>query len=136
MTKEEYQNILQMPIGKPLDNPHFTGILYENPLVEGEDVKAALITFEPGCINDYHIHHLAQQTIICVGGKGYYQEEGKEAIEMKPGDAIAIPVETKHWHGAAKDSWFSHIVIYSKAKEGFYAQWCEPVPKDIYEQLK
>jgi quercetin dioxygenase-like cupin family protein len=55
---------------------------------------------------------------------------------MKPGDAIAIPVEVRHWHGAAKDSWFSHIVVYSKAHEGFHAEWCEPVPQEIYDGLE
>ena len=77
-----------------------------------------------------------EQTIICTGGRGWYQEEGKDAIEMKPGDAIAIPVEVRHWHGAAKDSWFSHIVVYSKAHEGFHAEWCEPVPQEIYDGLE
>lgn len=136
MTKDEFQEILQMPIGDVLDNPNFTGTVYLRPLVTGVDVQTQLVTFEPGCINSYHIHHGSEQTIICVGGRGYYQEEGKEVIEMKPGDAIAIPTEVRHWHGAAKDSWFSHIVIYSKANVGFYAEWNEPVPNEIYEELK
>ena len=135
-SKEEYQNELNMEIGSELNNPNFTGKVYGNPMVEGKDVKCTLITFEPGCINSYHIHHGSEQTIICVGGRGWYQEEGKEAVEMKPGDAIAIPTETRHWHGAAKDSWFSHIVVYSKANVGFHAEWCEPVPEEIYQKLK
>ena len=76
------------------------------------------------------------QMLIVVFGHGWYQEEGKDAIEMRPGDGIAIPVETRHWHGAAKDSWFSHIVVYSKAHEGFYAEWCERVPDEIYDTLE
>lgn len=64
-------------------------------MVEGKDVKCTLITFEPGCINSYHIHHGSEQTIICVGGRGWYQEEGKELSEMRPGDAIAIPTRNK-----------------------------------------
>ena len=116
--------------------PDATGDVWLIPLVTGNDVQTQMVTFAPGCINDYHIHHGSEQTIICTGGRGWYQEEGKPAIEMKPGDAIAIPVEVRHWHGAAKDSWFSHIVVYSKAHEGFHAEWCEPVPQEIYDGLE
>ncbi len=86
-SKEEYQNEINMEIGSQLNNPIFTGKVYGNPMVEGKDVKCTLITFETGCINSYHIHHGSEQTIICVGGRGCYQEEGKEAVEMRPGDS-------------------------------------------------
>ena len=135
-TFEEYQAELRMPIGPKLDNPHFTGDVWLVPLVTGNDVQTQMVTFAPGCINDYHIHHGSEQTIICTGGRGWYQEEGKPAVEMKPGDAIAIPVEVRHWHGAARDSWFSHIVVYSRAHEGFHAEWCERVPAEIYDGLE
>lgn len=74
-----------------MNNPIFTGKVYGNPMVEGKDVKCTLITFEPGCINSYHIHHGSEQTIICVGGRGCYQEEVKEAVEMRPGDSKYDP---------------------------------------------
>ena len=114
---------------------YFSGVTYLAVLT-GEQIPTINVTFAPGCINDYHIHHGSEQTIICTGGRGWYQEEGKEAVEMRPGDAIAIPVETRHWHGAAKDSWFSHIVVYSRAHEGFHAEWCERVPAEIYDGLE
>ena len=72
------------------------------------------VTFEPGCRNNWHIHHAKSgggQILVCVAGRGYYQVEGKEAVEMKPGDCINIPAEVKHWHGAASDEWFSHLAI-------------------------
>ena len=72
------------------------------------------MTFEPGCRNNWHIHHAKSgggQILVCVAGRGYYQVEGKEAVEMKPGDCINIPAEVKHWHGAAPDEWFSHLAI-------------------------
>ena len=72
------------------------------------------VTFEPGCRNNWHIHHAKSgggQILVCVAGRGYYQVEGKEAVEMKPGDCINIPAEVKHWHGAAPDEWFSHLAI-------------------------
>ena len=72
------------------------------------------MTFEPGCRNNWHIHHADKgggQILVCVAGRGYYQEEGKEAVEMKPGDCINIPAGVKHWHGATAKSWFSHIAV-------------------------
>ncbi|MBT9903401.1 cupin domain-containing protein [Anaerostipes hadrus] len=90
------------------------------------------------CRNNWHIHHAKNgggQIIICVAGRGYYQEEGKEAIEMKPGDCINIPPEVKHWHGAAKDSWFSHLAVEVPGEETSN-EWCEAVSDEEYGKLK
>lgn len=90
------------------------------------------------CRNNWHIHHAKQgggQILVCVAGRGYYQEEGKDAIEMKPGDSINVPVAVKHWHGAAPDSWFSHLAIEVPGVEGTN-EWLEPVNDDVYGKLK
>ena len=94
------------------------------------------VTFEPGCRNNWHIHHKAVQVLICVSGRGWYQEWGKEAVEMTPGTIIAIPAEVKHWHGAAKDSWFQHLTYHKDVQEGASNQWLEAVTDEIYNQLK
>ena len=96
------------------------------------------VTFEPGCRNNWHIHHAKSgggQILICTAGRGYYQEEGKEAEEMNPGDCINIPAEVKHWHGAAPDEWFSHLAI-EVPGEKTSSEWCEIVTNEIYEKLK
>ena len=90
------------------------------------------------CSNNWHIHHAKSgggQILVCVAGRGYYQEEGKDPIEMKPGDYINIPAEVKHWHGAAPDSWFSHLAIEVPGEEGSN-EWCEPVTNEVYSKLK
>ena len=89
---------------------------------------------EPGCRNNWHVHCADKgggQILICVGGRGYYQEWGKEAVEMKPGDCVNIPVGVKHWHGAAPDSWFSHLAIEVPGENGSN-EWLEPVDAEIY----
>ena len=93
------------------------------------------VTFEPGCINNWHVHHGRQQILVCVGGEGWYQEWGKEAIKMKPGDVISIPLDVKHWHGATKDSWFAHLSITVNGVEGS-SEWLEPVDPAAYDSLK
>lgn len=90
------------------------------------------------CSNNWHIHHAKSgggQILVCVGGRGYYQEEGKPAVEMNPGDCINIPAEVKHWHGAAPDSWFSHIAIEVPGEETSN-EWCEPVTDEEYGKLQ
>ena len=94
------------------------------------------VTFEPGCRNNWHIHHKSVQMLICVAGRGWYQEWGKEPVEMVPGTVIAIPTEVKHWHGAAKDSWFQHLTYMTNVEEGASNEWLEPVTDDIYNKLK
>ncbi|NSE04569.1 cupin domain-containing protein [Blautia wexlerae] len=90
------------------------------------------------CRNNWHIHHAKNgggQILVCVAGRGYYQEEGKDAVEMKPGDCINIPAEVKHWHGAAPDEWFSHLAIEVPGEETSN-EWCEPVTDATYKLLK
>lgn len=119
---------------------YFIGNSYLNPLTDPKNcaVFMANVTFEPGCRNNWHIHHAKNgggQILVCVAGRGYYQEEGKEAIEMKPGDCINIPAEVKHWHGAAPDSWFSHLAV-EVPGEDTSNEWCEPVTDEVYGKLK
>ncbi len=94
------------------------------------------VTFEPGCRNNWHIHHGAVQVLICVAGRGWYQQWGHEAIEMTPGTVIAIPAEVKHWHGAAKDSWFQHLTYHKDEQPGASNEWLEPVTDEVYSPLK
>jgi quercetin dioxygenase-like cupin family protein/quinol monooxygenase YgiN len=92
------------------------------------------VTFEPGCRNNWHIHHKAVQVLICVAGRGWYQEWGKEAVELTPGTVIAVPAEVKHWHGAAQDSWFQHLTYHKDAEEGASNEWLEPVTDELYNK--
>ncbi len=93
------------------------------------------VTFEPRCRNNWHIHHKQVQVLICVAGRGWYQEWGKEPQPMTPGTVIAIPAEVKHWHGAASDSWFQHLTYHKDVQEGASNEWCEPVDDDTYQAL-
>jgi len=127
------------PIGDPNDKfaQYFTGKSFLAP-VSTSQVGIFNVTFEPGCRNNWHIHHAKSgggQILICIAGRGYYQEEGKEAVEMKPGDCVNIPAEVKHWHGAAPDEWFSHLAI-EVPGEKTSSEWCEIVTDEIYGKLK
>lgn len=110
---------------------YFDGKSYLSPL----SGVASNVTFEPGCRNHWHIHHKGVQVLVCVAGRGWYQEWGKPAVELTPGTVIAIPAEAKHWHGAAKDSWFQHIAYMTKVKEGASNEWLEPVDSTEYNKL-
>ena len=94
------------------------------------------VTFEPRCRNNWHIHHGAVQVLICVAGRGWYQEWGKDAVEMTPGTIINVPPEVKHWHGAARDSWFQHLTYHKDTQPGASNEWQEPVTDAVYNQLK
>ena len=127
------------PIGEPNTafEKYFVGKSYLAP-VSKEQVGIFNVTFEPGCRYNWHIHHAKRgggQILVCVGGRGYYQEEGKEAIEMKPGDCINIPAEVKHWHGATPTEWFSHLAVEVPGEE-CSNEWCEPVSDEVYGVLK
>ena len=118
---------------------YFTGNSYLNPLAEAGKcpVFLANVTFEPGCRNNWHIHHAKSgggQLLICTAGEGWYQEEGKEAVSLTPGMVVTIPAEVKHWHGAKKDSWFSHIAV-EVPGEATSNEWCEPVDDAAYNAL-
>ena len=142
MSEEEFdkQNIFKK--GMPNDNfaKYFIGNSYLNPLTEyGKcPVFLANVTFEPMCRNNWHIHLSSKgggQILICIAGEGWYQEEGKEAVSLKPGMVITIPANVKHWHGAKKDSWFSHIAV-EVPGEDTSTKWCEPVSDEEYNKLK
>lgn len=113
---------------------YFIGQSYLNILTK-EQVLTANVTFEPGCRNNWHIHHKGGQILLVTGGRGYYQEWGKEPQELKKGDVVNIPPETKHWHGAARDSWFSHVAIEVPSENGSN-EWLEPVSDEEYNKLK
>ena len=101
-------------------------------------MPTAIVTFEPKCRNFWHIHHAKEnggQILICTGGRGYFQEYGKDPIEMTPGITVNIPPNVKHWHGACKDSWFQHIAIEVPGSE-CNTEWCEPVSDEDYNKLK
>lgn len=137
--KDAYQNSIFFPIGEPNDAfaPYFSGKSYLAPL-STEPIAFFNVTFEPGCRNNWHIHHATNgggQILIGVGGRGYYQEYGKSIVPLTPGSIINIPAEIKHWHGAAPDSWFSHIAIEVPGAQT-KTEWCEPVSDKEYGNLK
>ena len=136
--KAEYERGLMFPIGDPNDAfaQYFIGQSYIAP-VSSEQVPMFNVTFEPGCRNNWHIHHADKgggQMLVCVGGRGWYQEEGKPARELHPGDVVNIPANVKHWHGAAADSWFSHLAIEVEG-ENTSNEWLEPVDDEWYASL-
>ena len=149
------------PLGEPNDAyaKYFTGQSY---LALLDSVSGLCnVSFDPGCRNNWHVHHGATQILICVSGRGWYQEWGKPAVELKPGVTIAVPEGVKHWHGAAKDSWMQHLTYHANAKPGnsnelmeqreqsdarinsaesrqksSETQWLEPVTDEQYNTLQ
>lgn len=119
---------------------YFIGDSFLNPLTASEQCPLMLsnVTFEPGCRNNWHIHHAKKgggQILICTAGEGWYQEEGKDAVSLEPGTVVYIPVGVKHWHGAKKDTWFSHIAFEAPGEETSN-EWCEPVTDEEYGVLE
>lgn len=119
---------------------YFIGNSYLNPLTKpGEcPISLANVTFEPGCRNNWHIHHAKTgggQILICTAGSGWYQEEGKAPVSLEPGTVIVIPPVVKHWHGAKADSWFSHIAFEAPGTETSN-EWLEAVDDETYAKLK
>lgn len=110
----------------------FVGQSYLSMLVNEPDVNVGVgnVTFEPGCRNNWHIHHAGYQILLVTGGEGWYQEEGKAAQHLVPGDVIVTKDGIKHWHGATKDSWFSHVAITAGTPE-----WLEAVSNTLYDAL-
>ena len=135
--KERYQQTLMFPIGE--ENPYgqyFVGQSYLSP-VSTEQIPIYHVTFEPGCRNNWHIHHASSgggQMLICVGGQGWYQEWGKEPVAMTPGTVVNIPAGVKHWHGAAQDTWFSHLAVEIPGEDSCN-EWLEAVSDDAYRAL-
>ena len=137
--KTRFQQEMIFPIGEPNTAyaQYFKGNSYL-ARVSGEQVSIANVTFEPGCRNNWHIHHATKgggQMLIGVAGRGWYQEWGKPAQAILPGTVIHIPAGVKHWHGAADDSWFAHLAI-EIAGENASNEWLEPVSDEAYEKVK
>ena len=142
MNKEEFDRANVFGKGNSNVNfaEYFIGESFLNPLTKPGKcpVFLANVTFEPKCRNNWHIHHSTSgggQILICIAGEGWYQEEGKEAVSLKPGMVITIPANVKHWHGAKKDSWFSHIAVEVPGVDTSN-EWCEPVTDEEYDKLK
>lgn len=138
--QQEFEAVNVFGTGTPNTSfsQYFIGQSFLNPLTRPEDgLFLANVTFEPGCRNNWHIHHASKgggQILICTAGEGWYQEAGKEAVSLTPGKVIVIPPEVKHWHGAKKDSWFSHIAIEIPG-EDCSNEWCEPVSDGEFKTL-
>ncbi|HIT34037.1 MAG TPA: carboxymuconolactone decarboxylase family protein [Candidatus Faecousia intestinigallinarum] len=135
--KTAHANSMVFPIGNPNDSfaQYFIGQSYLAP-VSTEQVGIFNVTFAPGCRNNWHIHHADKgggQILVCVAGRGYYQEWGKAPVAMAPGDCVNIPAGVKHWHGAAPDSWFSHLAIEVPAENG-RNEWLEAVEEEQYQK--
>ena len=122
------------PKGQP--NTAYAKYFVGNSYLASVGAGISNVTFEPRCRNNWHIHHKGVQVLVCVAGRGWYQEWGKEAVEMTPGTVIAIPEGVKHWHGAAKDSWFQHLTYMKDVQEGASNEWLEPVSDEDYDKLK
>ena len=134
----EQQNVFGLGAANDAYARYFIGQSYLNPLTKAEDgLFLANVTFEPGCRNNWHVHHAAKgggQLLICTAGEGWYQEEGREAQSLTPGTVIVIPAGVKHWHGAKKDAWFSHIAI-EMPGEDCSNEWLESVSDETYNKL-
>lgn len=130
------ENVSVFPTGEKNEAfaQYFVGQSYLNMLTT-TGVAIGNVTFEPGCRNNWHIHHKGGQILLVTGGRGYYQEWGKPAQELHPGDVVNIPPEVKHWHGAAPDSWFAHLAVEVPA-EGSSNEWLEAVSDENYKKLK
>ena len=139
-TKEEHGGFFGQGKLNSAYAQYFIGNSYLKPLTDSSktSLSVANVTFEPACRNNWHIHHATKgggQILICVEGEGWYQEEGKEPQSLKPGDVVSIPANVKHWHGAKKDSWFSHLAV-EVPGENTSNEWCEPVSDEEYNELR
>ena len=128
-----------IPVGTPntIAGEHFTGRSFLHPL-SLQQVGIFNVTFEPGSYNEWHTHFASKgggQILIAIAGRGYYQEEGKPAQELKPGDVVNIPANVKHWHGAAPDSWFQHIAL-EVPGEDTHTEWFGFLAAEDYAKLK
>ena len=134
---DEFKDVFPRGKENTAYSKYFVGQSYLN-MLSVEQVVIGNVTFEPGCRNNWHIHHAKSgggQILLCTAGRGYYQARGKEPRELKPGDVVYIPAEVKHWHGAAPDSWFSHVAVEVPGTET-KNEWCEPVSDEDYRRLK
>ncbi len=134
-TKIKAENVI---FGLGEENPYgqyFIGKSYLQKITTENGGPMFNVTFEPKCRNNWHIHHKGGQILLITQGRGWYQAWGEEPRELHPGDVVNIPPETKHWHGAAKDSWFTHIAV-EVPSEGGSNEWLEPVSDEEYNKLK
>lgn len=140
LSKEEFEKINVFKIGEENSAfaKYFVGNSFLNPLTKPENgIFLANVTFEPGCRNNWHIHHATSgggQILLCVAGEGWYREEGKEPQPLVPGSVVVVPANVKHWHGAKKESWFSHIA-FEIPGENCSNEWCEKVTDEEYNSL-
>lgn len=134
---DDYAKKSMFPVGEPNSGfaQYFSGDTWLAPL-NSEDAFIANVTFEPGAVNNWHVHHGEAQILIGVGGRGWVQFEGEAARPINEGDVVRIPPEVKHWHGAAKDSWFSHLSMSVRSGEGNGTDWLEPVDRGGYDALE
>ena len=135
----EQQNVFGTGMPNDAYAQYFVGQSFLNPLTDpATGIFLANVTFEPGCRNNWHIHHATKgggQLLVCTAGEGWYQEEGKAAVSLTPGTVITIPANVKHWHGTKADSWFSHIAV-EVPGEDCSNEWCKPVSDAEYQQLQ
>lgn len=136
--KQAHANSMIFPIGEPNDAfaKYFIGQSYLAPVSKNQ-VGIFNVTFEPACRNNWHIHKAEKgggQILVCIAGNGWYQEWGKAPQALKPGDVVNITPGVKHWHGAQKNSWFSHLAVEVPAENGG-TEWCEPVTDEEYNKL-
>ncbi len=137
-SKEDLQAAIPFPVG-PINAAHiqyFSGECFLAP-ISGEMIGINNVTFEPGCHNHWHVHKASKnggQMLICLAGRGWYQEWGGEPRELHPGDVVHVAPGVKHWHGAAKDSWFSHLAV-AVPGEDAGSQWLEAVDDAVYDAL-
>lgn len=136
MEKEALEKVSDFALGE--ENlafaPYFIGKSYLS-LLNDKEVGIYNVTFEPGCRNNWHIHHGAGQILICIGGRGWYQEAGKDGRLLNSGEVVYIAPEIKHWHGAVSDEAFAHLSL-SVLVEGASNEWLEPVTDEAYNKLK
>jgi len=131
----DLSNSVIFPIGQKFDSNNFNGTVWLNMLTSfASACPIGNVTFEPGCRNSWH-RHPGGQILLVTGGRGWYQEWNKPARKLHPGDVVEIPADVKHWHGAARDSWFVHLAIEANAAAG-PAEWLEPVSDEDYNKLK
>ena len=130
LDKEGYTLRSNWPKGEP--NTGYAQYFIGNSYLADMGGGMFNVTFEPRCRNNWHIHHKQVQVLVCVAGRGWYQEWGKPAVELKPGVVIEIPEGAKHWHGAAADSWMQHLTYHKDVQEGASNEWLEPVSDDVY----
>lgn len=133
MNAHEFKQLFPLGDKNEAYAQYFIGQSYVKTLATGE-MSAVNVTFEPGCRNNWHIHHDSGQLLLCTAGHGWYQEDGKPARRLSPGDVVNIPAEVKHWHGAVADEWFSHVAI-SVPSAHASTDWLEAVSEDAYGKL-